>query len=222
MMKTTIHALSLFSFILFTSVLAMGQVGISKVEITHKILENTSKKLRLELTILNTGDHPVYVATDPVQIDSTKGYYISIAENNAQSIVVSSRVYPPLVYSPYSNQTRVALKKLIPNKILTVRVALPFAIVETIPPVDLPLDLRKTSLRHLRSIKFELGFFREEAGLTELLMGKSFVKGHEEMVTGNMSGKRLFEIQELVSTDIDLYDPIQNTKRRSSQKSVKN
>ncbi len=196
----------------FSTVVIMGQAHTTgndqKVGLTYVILERTKKKLRVELTLVNNGKQTIYVGTNPRRIDGTPGFYISAAESSNHSITVSSRVFAPLVYSPYSVHHGIELKRLLPNKELKISVILESPLVESIPPTDLPLDLKKCDLEIVKTIRFEFGYFTEDEGLDALLDSKAtgwFVNGLERIATGNWAKKRVFEVQEIASVKVDLF-----------------
>lgn len=179
------------------------------IELSYEISKSAPEEMRIEFKLTNKGTKTLFIATNPQNINGLSGYYVEAGNRDTASVVVSTRVYRPLVYSPYAIQTRVEMKKLEPNEFVFFHLSLPSLVRETVPPTDLPLDIQELKLDDIKRIDFQVGYFRDEKGVTVLLDSKAlgwFVNGNEKLLVGEFAGKRLFEVQELVTISVSLIE----------------
>lgn len=200
-----------FFLILFCPSEFLGQANqaptFQGVELACTITKLPKNALRINLKLTNNGMTPVYIASNPIQIDGTAGYYVAVDELEPTTVHISSRLFEPLMYSPYTVYTRVELKKLMPNKSLNSSITLTSPLVETIPPTDVPLDNKKVELSAVKLIEMQVAYFPEDQSITDFLKSKPFgwfVIGTEKLYTGKLAGKRLYEVQQFVTNDINL------------------
>lgn len=202
---------SILFLLFFLQSAFFGQTNKSEVipgvELTSSVVKLPKDALKIEIKLLNRSDRPIYIATNPVQIDRTPGYYISVDQTEPTTIFVSSRVFARLRYSPYTVDTSVKLKKLLPTEEVSCSITLESSLLETVPPIDLPLDKKKIDLGKVKLIKLQVAYFPEEKGLVDFLKSKPFgwfIDGSEKLATGKLAGKRLYEVQQLATNNIKL------------------
>lgn len=180
----------------------------SKVELKGKFLEFSKSKLQFEFTLENKSSENIYFANSPIQITGEQGYYISVDETGDYTIKVSSRVYllSPY-YSPPSNDTSVILRKLDMGEKFSEKISLSFPLKETIPPNNDPYKIKKIIPKKIKKIEISIGYFFEDEGLLDFLKTKPqgwYINGIETFFSGQYIGKRLYEIQQVVSADIKI------------------
>lgn len=155
-------------------------------------------KLEFEYELRNSGDGAVYVATHPVQVSGERGYYISMSSSDSSLLRIESRIFAPPDPSPYSNKTRVELRRLERGDVYRDRVVLMLPMRETFPPLEAIALARKISYKDIKSVNLTLGYFVDEPHIATLLKGKPqgwFIRGHETV----SNTKRFFQIQRLIS-----------------------
>jgi hypothetical protein len=171
------------------------------ISITFKSGMQTDGEIQIYFAVTNKGTGPVYISTNPIQINGSPGFYFSLQGNDPSTLLISSRVFAPIIYSPYSSHRFVTLQKLEPKQSFPFMVNLRFPISETLPPVEDPREARVIGRKEIEKVTFELGFFGEDVTLEDLLKSKPFgwtVNGDELLYTGVGKGKHLSDIQQLV------------------------
>jgi hypothetical protein len=182
------------------------QTNLSKVALSGKATKLGKHEWRVDFSLENKGNNTIYFAANPTEVTGKHSYYISLDENG-KSIKFSSRVFPPSLYSPYSNSTHVELKRLNIGDKFSGKIYFNFPLKETIPPVDDPYKTKKIVSKKIKQIELTIGYFNEEAGITDFLKVKPFgwfIVGHETLFSGEFKDKRFFEIQNLVSVNVIL------------------
>jgi hypothetical protein len=52
------------------------------IVVTLCLLERTPTRLKFQMKVLNTGDKSVFIVTDPVRVDGSRGVYVWLNEND--------------------------------------------------------------------------------------------------------------------------------------------
>jgi len=175
------------------------------LKLTPSVRRIGKNAIMISLSVKNSSNSNLLVAKNPRQVDGHRGFYVVADGDQKSTIVISSRVFGPSNYVPYRAYTGVELVKLMPNESMNFSIRLDFPISETVPPVDDPYMRRKLSLKSIKSVKIEIGYFPESAGLLEILNGRKiccFVIGHESIRTGIGKYSRLYEVQRIAVADI--------------------
>ena len=56
---------------------------VDQIKVELKLLKTLPGKLEMEVMIENTGEQDVFVMTDPVRVDGSKGPYVSITDESS-------------------------------------------------------------------------------------------------------------------------------------------
>jgi hypothetical protein len=187
-----------------------SRVGFDQVSLTVKVAGRTENKVTLEFVLTNDGPTPILVSTDPVQSNGQHAYYVSTDGAGTPIVNVESRVFAPVAYSPYQNQTSVELVKIGKGESNRQTVTLAWPLFETVPPVQGNYRTKKNeSIRDVYKLRIRIGYFVEEQGILALLARKPFgwyVNGLEEVVSFDNGRRQLYAQQILVSADISITD----------------
>ena len=212
-MKQTFQLKVIFTFvflILGGLEFSFGQVepqsNLSKVELTGKAIKLGKNEWECEFNLENKGNNTIYFAANPTQTNNERGYYVSF-DIASKTVTFSSRIFQPSLYSPYSDDTSVELKKLNKGEIFNGKIFLKFPLKETIPPIDNPYKIKDIAKSKIKKIELTIGYFGEEEGVIDFLKVKPFgwyINGNETFFSGKYKGKPFFEIQKLVNTNIVL------------------
>jgi hypothetical protein len=179
----------------------------ARIILRVNVLRFEKKEWELEFEIKNNGDKNIYLATNPTQLGGESGYYISTNEDSNSTINISAQVYSPPILDYYSNKTRVELRKLSANETFNERICLKFPIKETTPPYIDPFKKKKIFPSKIKKIIISIGYFEEEQGIKDFLNTKLsgwYINGLESLFSGKYKDKRFYEIQQAVSTSIDV------------------
>jgi hypothetical protein len=179
------------------------------VDLNVRMVKSASDQLVLDVNLRNNTGQAIYVAKNPVREDGTKGFYFSF-DDGGKIVVVESRVFAPDRPSPYSDQTSVELKKVEPKGEFNESFTIDGKLMETVPPVRSHINSRQIDVQALRAVRVNYGFFVDEIGIATLFKGKSLsplFNGLEPIRVGSYRGKRLFEVQKLVTQSAAVGNP---------------
>ena len=178
-----------------------------QITLSVHLIKSKRTELRYSVELQNNGSTAIYYSATPQQVGGEYGPYTSIDENDKSLLNVQWRVFHPTIVMNTENggvnKTGVELKRLEPGTTITETVSLKWPIPETMPP-HTTFVYRKIERENMKRIRFTVGYFEEEEGIREFLKMKPFgwfIKGHEPLETGIFRGKRLYEIQKLVSAE---------------------
>ena len=180
------------------------------VILTAKLIKSDKKALKYISEIRNEGKKAIYYCSNPQRLNGEYGYYILRDQNDGAVVEIQSRVFNrDIVWAipSYANHTGVELKRLEAGKTAQLELIIKWPLLETAPPILFRSSKRLLDRKDIKHIRFTVGYFDEEDGLSKLLKGKTFgpfTKGDDELEVGTFGAKRLYEIQRLASTEISV------------------
>jgi len=180
---------------------AVRTKDMNQLAVTVRSVEAKQDKWRVELSVHNAGESAVFAMADPVRSDRSLGPYIAIAPSDTLDIGAVLHYPPP--YSLYVNDARVKLKRVEPGSTLreTFNVEIPFT--ETIPPYGDTPQRHTVDHTTIKFVKGSVGVIPDEEAVREVLDRKPagrFVYGLEQLVVGSFKGKRLIDLQTVISS----------------------
>lgn len=210
--------------------LSVSNKSESKVVLEVKTDKLSKTEWQFKVKIQNNNDKIIYLTTEPTQVNSEKGQYLSLDKKDNSILKIETRVFPPPFVDYYSNDTRVKLIKLSPNEIYTENINLKFPLRETSPPngtlseefwtkaknktlTDEEAEKsvegyspfgKKINQKEIKLIIISYGYFIEDDGITDFLKRKPFgwfIKGNERIFTGDSKGKDFIEIQNITTSN---------------------
>lgn len=176
---------------------------VDQIKVELKLLKGRPGELEMEVMIKNTGTQDVYVMTDPVRVDSSKGPYISISDETSGAIDVEVKVFPLPKYFLLTNDARVKLEKLAAGATLKEVFHLTSLVSETMPPYGETPRPRKIEPDRLQFVRASVGVLPDDEGVRDLLRRKPFgpwVSGVEELMQGPFKGKRILDLQRVYTS----------------------
>lgn len=185
-----------------------------RVILTVQLLEFNSREINYVIELRNNSPVAIFYPAKTQQVDGAYGPYVSLDKSNDGVVDMQWRVFHrEIVFSVerFSNDTGVELKRLEPGESVHATVSIKWPILETVPPISRKFLCMSIDRRIVKRIRFTIGYFEEEEGILEFLRRKPFgwyIKGHELLYTGNSRGKRLHEIQRLISTVVTFPEDI--------------
>ena len=204
-MKTIIALL--FTFILASVLNGQGKNSVklpdSPISLTVKLLDLKDNEFQLELELRNDGLEAIFIATEPVQENGRRGYYVSTDAIDGTLIGIGSRVFRPAFPRPYSDSTRVRLKRLAPGQKHRETIKLKWPLLETVPPVDPYIDPKRINRQAVAMICVSIGYFVDAHGHIEDFVKKHpYIRGIEQLDLGVSGHRRFYEIQKLAFAKI--------------------
>jgi hypothetical protein len=142
-------------------------------------------------------------------VRGASGPYISLDQGDSSVVNFEWRVFDSNIVLHLDcvvNETRVELKRLEPGKTVQETVLIKWPLTETEPPF-LRRPFRKLERKNVKRLRFTVGYFAEEEGILDYLKRKPFgwfTKGIDSLEVGAFRGKRLYEVQKLVSLELDI------------------
>jgi hypothetical protein len=176
------------------------------LQLTLRIEKVTAKEVVLKAKIRNTTNQQVYIASNPVRVDGSMGFYLSL-DSKDRILRIESRVFGLDRPSPYSDQTAVAVKELASMAEVEETITIVHEQLETVPPVDLHINRKRIDLTTVKTLQVRYGFFFENSGIREVLKNKLYgpwINGREQVRVGTTDRKHLCELQNLVSDSVEL------------------
>lgn len=176
---------------------------VDQIKVDLKLLKTLPDKLEMEVTIQNTGGQDVFVMTDPLRVDGSKGPYVSMADESSGTLDVEVKVYPPPHYFLLSNSAAVKLQKLAAGDTLkeVFHVSLPLS--ETMPPYGDNPQRKQIDPSRLQFVRATVGVLPYDEGIRDLLQRKRFgpfVNGVEELMQGSFKNKRIIDLQRVYTS----------------------
>lgn len=183
----------------------------SNVNATIRLTKYLSTRWEFELEVRNSGNHSVFVMSDPVRMDNSRGVYLTINKENSAILEMSLKLFPRPKYLPLTFATCVTLKRLAPNEIYKETIILYIPLQQTDPPYE---DTPNSSLRgkqfidigKIGYVKAEIGILPDEEGIQDFMKHKEgvgpFAYGLEKVEKGIFKGKNLLELQTTIYTDV--------------------
>lgn len=158
-------------------------------------------KWEFEFTTQNSGSNPVFILTEPMRSNGSKGAYFTLDPQDPSILEIGILLYRPPDYSIYSNQTRVSLKLLNPGVKYIELITVMFPARETSPPYK-GLEYEKLDRSKLLGARAALGILPDDEGIRDFLRRKEgigpYAGGLELIDRGALSGKSLYEAQEVI------------------------
>lgn len=175
-----------------------------------ELRSSNKRDLQYAFELRNEGSKAVFYSADPRDVVGTKTPYVSIDENDKSLLNVQWRVFDrDIVWRIENggvNKTGIELKRLEPGGIARSKLSIKWPLEETSPP-SLSVYQKKIDRSTVKRIRFTIGYFEEEEGILEFLKRKPFgwfITGTESLDTGIPRGKRFYEIQKLVSSEVSI------------------
>ncbi|MCW5956475.1 MAG: hypothetical protein KIT61_07805 [Pyrinomonadaceae bacterium] len=177
--------------------------------LSFELLRSTKEHIKFVFELRNGGSKAVLYSTNPQQAGGDLGPYFSTDENDASVVNVQWRVFQRDIVLRAENggvnKVGVELKRLEPGQTVKGTLSLKWPVVETSPPLLTTIHAKTFDRKDVKRFRFTVGYFDVEEGILELLTRKQFgwfVAGYESLETGGFRGKRLHEIQKLVSFEV--------------------
>jgi len=205
------------SFVLIVALLVVaiadGQVrsptsvqNVDQIRIEAKVSSLSSKELKIDFSVANIGTESIYFFLEPVQQNRTKGFFITRGSSHGE-VRIESRLYEPPLATPPGINIRTELKLLGPGETYSSAAIFKWPLSSTYPPVYDYWNDEQFAYQDTKSIKFSIAYFPESSGIRSLLDLRKygwFVHDMDHIPTGANRGKRLLELQQIVSSSIDL------------------
>jgi hypothetical protein len=186
--------------------------SMNHIEVKLRLTQNLRDHWVFQITANNTGSGTVFIMTDPVRDDGSKGAYFAVDTQSPSHLEISSRLYPPPTYCTLAGSVHVMLRRLDPGESYTfeVRVSLPFD--ETSPPTRNPLDPKSFDSTKIKFARASIGVLPDEEGTQDFLKHKEgigpYASPFDNIEKGTFKGKRLYELQTIaLSQPIEIPDP---------------
>ena len=186
---------------------AVRSRGESQIALSVELIRSKKTELLYRLELQNKGSIAIYYSGNPQLVGGEYSPYISLDDNDKSILNVQWRVFDPNIVSRIENggvnNTGVELKRLEPGITIKETVALKWPVSETVPP-HVSMVYRKIERDNVKRIRFTMGYFDEDEGITEFLKRKPFgwfIKGYEVLETGLFRGKTFYEIQKILATE---------------------
>jgi len=208
------------SAIVFVYLIALGQMNAQPIaapnkvdgEVVLSVDLNRSKKKELRYTLSLRNDRPkaIYYSANPQEVCGAYGPFVSLNTENSLVVEIQWRVFHRdivMAADCYTNNTRVELKRLEPGKWIEETVSIRWPLSETVPPLLSRVHRNVIDRKKVKRIRFTVGYFEEEEGILKLLTQKPFgwfTKGDDLLEVGVFRGKRFYEIQQLVSSEVSI------------------
>jgi len=176
---------------------------VDQIKVELNVVKTLPDQLEMEVMVENTGGQDVFVMTDPVRVDGSKGPYVSIADESSGTIEVGVKLFPPPRYFLLSNAAGVKLQKLAAGTTLreVLQVSLPLS--ETMPPYGDKPRRKQIDPNRLQFVRASVGVLPDDEGINDLLQRKPFgpfVDGVEELVRGSFRSKRIIDLQRVYTS----------------------
>lgn len=167
------------------------------------LLRMLPDRWEFELNAQNTGSQSVFIMTEPVRSNGSKGSYLTLNQSDPSILEIGIQLYPSPSYSLYSNQTHVRLKRLEPGGQYIEQLIVPFPSQETSPPYK-GLEHEMIDKSKVRSARAAIGILPDEEGIQDILRRKEgigvYAGGLEIIERGSFKGKQLYEVQAIIRT----------------------
>jgi hypothetical protein len=175
----------------------------SGIEVRLRPIRLLPEQWEFELSTYNSGSQAVFIMTEPVRSNGTKGSYFTLDPQDPAILNVSVQLYGIPDYSIYSNQTRVKLKRLEPGGKHLEQITVSFPAKETSPPYK-GLEFEKIDRSKVREVRAVIGILLDEEGIQDFLRSKEgigpYARGTELVDKGPLKGKSLYEVQQIIRT----------------------
>lgn len=176
------------------------------VKVSLQMLQRLPSELAFEIVVSNAGDASVFIVTEPVRNDASKGLYISLNKQDPSIVEATITLFSLPRYCTYTILTQATLKRLEPGEKHTEKFSLRLPLETTEPPYETPFDSKPIDHKALRYIRASVATLPDEAGIQTLLRRKEHVNpvvnGQEKLNNGDFKGKQLFEVQTLISSSL--------------------
>lgn len=173
------------------------------VKVSLRLLRMLPDKWELELRTQNTGSRSVFIMTEPVRSNGSKGAYLALDQSDPTVLEIGAQLYSLPSYSLYSNHARVKLKRLEPGAERLEQLTVSFPSQETSPPYK-GLENEVIDKSKVRSLRAAVGVLPDEEGIQDFLRRKAgmgaYAGGLEIVERGSFKGKQLCEVQEVIRT----------------------
>jgi hypothetical protein len=186
------------------------------IKVKLSLVRSSDNNLEVEVIVQNTSENGVYATLHPVRVDGTKGPYLALDENDRNTLLVGSLLYPKPENCVYSAQTRINLVWLGPNTSFVEKLSIAYPFTMTTPPFKDTFMARDIEPGSIKFLKAAIGFLPDEEGTQDYLkhrstkltidaskvvVAKEVARGDEILLTGTFNGKSLLELQTLVYSD---------------------
>ncbi|HJT27271.1 MAG TPA: hypothetical protein VJ784_07685 [Pyrinomonadaceae bacterium] len=173
----------------------------SAVSVNLRLIRMLPEKLEFELTAQNSGNNAVFILTDPMRSNGSKGSYFTLDPQDPSILEICIQLYPSPNYSIYSNRTRVSLRRLNPGGTHVELITVSFPARETSPPYK-GVEYGQLDRSKLRGARATVGILRDDEGVRDFLRRKEgigpYAGGLELITIGPLRGKSLYEAQEII------------------------
>ena len=177
----------------------------SAISVSLRLIRMLPEKWEFELTTQNSGNNAVFILTEPIRSNGTRGSYFTLDPQDPSILEIAIRLYPPPDYCIYSNHTGVSLKRVDPGARHVELITVSFPARETSPPYK-GVEYGKLDSSKLHGARAALGVLTDDEGIRDFLRRKEgigpYAGGLELIHTGPLSGKSLYEAQEVILSPI--------------------
>lgn len=180
------------------------------VILSVQLLESKKCEINYVIELRNNSPAAIFYPAKTQQVDGEYGPYVSLDNNDDSVVNLQWRVFHRdivLSIESFSNDTGVELKRLGPGESVQETASIKWPLIETVPPILKKALRNRIDRKNVKGFRFTVGYFEEDEGILEFLTRKPFgwfIKGHETLYTGVFRGKRFYEIQRLLSTEVTM------------------
>jgi hypothetical protein len=180
--------------------------NVDQIKLEAKVKSTSRRELNIDFSVSNIGTESIYFFLEPVQQNRKKGFFVTRGSSQGE-VRIESRLYEPPLSTPPGINTETELKLLKPGETYSSTATFKWPLSTTNPPVYPYCNDEQFGYEETNSIKFSIGFFRESSGIRSLLDLRKygwFVHDMDHIPSGPNRGKRLLELQQIVTSSINL------------------
>ena len=187
-----------------TSAATEAQVETVTAGVTVELLlvERIASRLEFEVKVTNGSKNAVLVVSNPIRVDGSSGAYLSVSENNPAQLELRFEVFAPPVYTIYAAKNRVTFLRLEPGTTHQEKVLVQTPLKDTKPPWGEWSNTQPIDLTNIQQVVARVGLLPDDPAIHAALENVRSPEGLEKVKTGPFQGKRLFEIQSVISSKI--------------------
>ena len=166
------------------------------------LVERSSKRLKFQIRVNNSGKEAVLIVSNPVRVDGDRGAYLSLNEHTPGLLEIAFAVYEPPIYTIYAPKHRVTFLLLAPGETHVEDVVLDEPFKDTKPPWGEWNDTKRIDIENVREVVAKVGVLPGDPAVSASLVNVASPHGLERVTSGPLKGKASFEIQTLVSSNV--------------------
>ena len=192
-----------------TSVFAMSNVtgaqaatDTAGVTVELLLVERTTSRMEFEVKVANGSEKAILVVSNPISVDGLKGPYLSLDENNPAQLELLFKIFAPAVYTVYAPKNHVTFLRLAPGAMHQEKILLQNPLKDTKPPWGDWQDTQPIDITNIQRVVARVGVLPDVPAIHAALENVVSPAGLEKVKSGPFQGKRLFEIQSVISSKI--------------------